>query len=92
MLVMENAYVYQLYLIWSRDRWGQGLKCRGMRVFYNKIKQKNKNHPEGEKNKQAGRQGEDWCTVKHDTLYQKHTSSGADLRGLPEQSGLLFIV
>ncbi len=33
------------------------------RVFNNKVKQKNKNHPEGEK--QAGRQAEDWSTVKH---------------------------
>ncbi len=32
--------------------------------FNNKVKQKNnKNHPEGEK--QAGRQAEDWSTVKH---------------------------
>ncbi len=37
------------------ERWGRGLKCRGIRVFNNTIKQKNKNHPEGEK-KQAGRQ------------------------------------
>ncbi len=35
-------------------RWGRGLKCRGNQGFNNKIKQKNINHPEGEK--QAGRQ------------------------------------
>ncbi len=29
-------------------------------------KTKNKNHPEGEK--QAGRQAEDWGTVRHETL------------------------
>ncbi len=34
--------------------------------FYNKVKQmNNKNHPKGEK--QAGRQAEDWSTVKHET-------------------------
>ncbi len=34
--------------------------------FNNKVKQmNNKNHPEGEK--QAGRQAEDWSTVKHET-------------------------
>ncbi len=37
-----------------QERWGQGLKCRGNQGFNNKIKQKNINHPEGEK--QAGRQ------------------------------------
>ncbi len=36
-------------------------------IFNNKMKQmNNKNHPEGEK--QAGRQAEDWSTVKHETL------------------------
>ncbi len=37
-----------------------------IRFFNNKVKQmNNKNHPEGEK--QAGRQAEDWSTVKHET-------------------------
>ncbi len=34
--------------------------------FNNKVKQKNINHPEGEK--QAGRKAEDWSTVKHQTV------------------------
>jgi len=39
--------------------------------FNNKMKQmKNINHPEGEK--QAGRQAEDWSTVKHLT-HMRHT-------------------
>ncbi len=39
--------------------------------FNNKVKQmKNINHPEGEK--QAGRQAEDWSTVKHLT-HMRHT-------------------
>ncbi len=44
------------------ERWGRGLKCRGNQGFNNKMKQKNINHPEGEK--QAGK-AEDWSTVKH---------------------------
>ncbi len=36
-----------------------------IRFFNNKVKQKNINHPEGEK--QAGRKAEDWSTVKHQT-------------------------
>ncbi len=43
-------------------RWGRGLKCRGNQGFNNKMKQKNINHPEGEK---TSRQAEDWSTVKH---------------------------
>ncbi len=70
-LALFTVYIY-IYCIYinifeSRERRGRGLKCRGIRVFNNKIKQNNKNHPEGEK------QAEDWCTVKHDTLYERHT-------------------
>ncbi len=32
-----------------QERGGRGLKCRGNQGFNNKIKQKNINHPEGEK-------------------------------------------
>ncbi len=39
-----------------------------------KMKQKNKNHPEGEK---TSRQAEDWCTVKH-TLSNKDTRKTTD--------------
>ncbi len=40
-----------------------------IRFFNNKVKQKNKNHPEGEK--QAGRQAEDWSTVNMKTHMTK---------------------
>ncbi len=52
------------------------------RVFNNKVKQKNKNYPEGEK--QASRQAEDWSTVKHVTLtrrrHMKDNGSAQDCR------------
>ncbi len=45
---------------------GSRTQMQRFRVFDNKVKQmNNKNHPEGEK--QAGRQAEDWSTVKHET-------------------------
>ncbi len=37
--------------------------------FNNKVKQRTKTTPKG-KNKQAGRQAEDWSTVKHEILTQ----------------------
>ncbi len=65
-------WIVRLRWFLSRERWGRGLKCRGIRVFNNTIKQKIKNHPEGEK---TSRQAEDWCTVKHDTLYERQRIS-----------------
>ncbi len=56
--------------------------------FNNKIKQKNKNHPEGEK-KQAGRQAEDWSNMTHsikDTRKTTDKHRTADTRRLNRET------
>ncbi len=56
----------------------RGLRCRRMGLFNSKIKQINKNHPEGEK--QAGRQRTVAVTITHTHTTNQHKT--ADTRRL----------
>ncbi len=63
------------------EGWGRGLKCRGNQVFFNNKTKNNKNHPEGEKNKQAGRRLEHSQTLNtHDVRHTKDNGSAQDCR------------
>ncbi len=47
-----------------------------------KLNKRTKKHPEGEK---TSRQAKDWCTVKHDTLYQRYTKDNGSAQDCRHQ-------